>query len=162
MCSDNNFDFSSVPSYDNSEVTPQITTFHNKDQPSKGSTLDEPRQVSIYFRSAAVSPAEIPFLPYASSDPLLDKEFCGMRNPGPFCPFICLLQAWFHIKGFRNVVFNSDFQDETLNQLKSLFRSLQNRQIGSRRTDCSSQVHFLEFGVWFMNPTHTITSELRF
>ena len=92
----------------------------------------------------------------------IDQSFCGMINPSVFCGFISLLQAWFHIKAFRNVVLKSKSEDATLTQLNLLFRSLQNRQFGTRQTDCSIQVHFLEFSVWFLHPTYLISSELCF
>jgi hypothetical protein len=97
----------------------------------------------------------------SASQALADHNFCGMINPGVFCSFISLLQSWFYIKAFRNVVLKSKSQDVTLTELNCVFRSLQNRNFGIRGTDCSIEVHFLEFSVWFLCPTHII-SELRF
>ncbi len=92
----------------------------------------------------------------------IDHNFCGMINPKYLCGFISLLQVWFHIKAFRNVVLKSKSEDTTLTQLNLLFRSLQNRQFGTRQTDCMIQVHFFEFSVWFLYPTYIISSELCF
>jgi hypothetical protein len=97
----------------------------------------------------------------SASQALADHSFYGMINPGVFCSFISLLQSWFYIKAFRNVVLMSNSQDVTLTQLNCVFRSLQNKNFGIRETDCSIKVHFLEFSVWFLCPTHII-SELRF
>ena len=79
----------------------------------------------------------------ASSDPPIKRspvnaestnpDFVGLRNPKALCPFNSLIQAWFCIQGFRNIVLQSHSEDQTLIELKILFYSLQ------IRTDCCAK-----------------------
>ena len=64
---------------------------------------------------------------------LANSHFVGLRNPKFLCPFNSLVQAWFCIKGFRNVVLCSESKEETLIELKILFYFLQ------IRTDCCAK-----------------------
>jgi hypothetical protein len=58
--------------------------------------------------------------------------FVGLRNTRALCGFNSLVQAWFHIIGFRNAVLLSESVDASLYELKTLFYFL---QIGST-SDC--------------------------
>ena len=78
-------------------------------------------------------------------------RLCGLRNPGVLCPFNSLLQAWFHIKAFRNVVLSSESDDQTLNELKFVFRSLQNT-----RSNCIAEVISFVIVVWFLFTTYIL------
>jgi hypothetical protein len=64
---------------------------------------------------------------------LTNPDFVGLRNPKFLCPFNSLIQAWFCIQGFRNIVLLSHSEDQTLIELKILFYSLQ------IRTDCCAK-----------------------
>ena len=81
-------------------------------------------------------------------------NFVGLgNNSRVLCPFNSLVQAWFCIQGFRNVVLLSESKDETLIELKILFYFL---QIG---TDCCAQ----EFSVspCFSGMEHTMQQDVH-
>jgi hypothetical protein len=156
------------------EVSPHVASSASASTPAAASRNRSPppsstpvskEHADAVAQSAAAAAAAVVQQPLSAartsaSQALADHNFCGMINPGVLCCFISLLQSWFYIKAFRNVVLNSKSQDTTITQLNCVFRSLQNRNIGSR-TDCMIKVLFLEFSIWFLCPTHII-SELRF
>jgi hypothetical protein len=87
------------------------------------------------------SPASAPVAAAACN---LHTKFCGLQNEtATLCSYNSLLQIWFHIKAFRNVVLRSASEDVALTQLKILFCSMQNRQTDSRVTGSSAQVYLL-------------------
>lgn len=69
-----------------------------------------------------------------------DLVFVGLENPDALlCAFNSLLQAWFYIAAFRNAVLSSKSQDNSLNQLKTVFHCLQKR----RRDICVNVIVFI-------------------
>jgi hypothetical protein len=69
-----------------------------------------------------------------------DLDFVGLENPDALlCAFNSLLQAWFYIVAFRNAVFSSTSQDNSLNELKTVFHCLQKR----RRDICVNVIVFI-------------------
>jgi len=70
-----------------------------------------------------------------------DLVFVGLENPpdAVLCAFNSLLQAWFYIVAFRNAVFSSTSQDNSLNELKTVFHCLQKR----RRDICVNVIVFI-------------------
>jgi hypothetical protein len=67
-----------------------------------------------------------------SSDMIDESEIvqpCGISNrTGTLCCYICLVQAWFHVKSFRKAVFDASCDcasDSFILYLSSIFHSLQ-------------------------------------
>jgi hypothetical protein len=97
-------------------------------------SADDPAVVSA---AAAPAPADASAVAVSKAPAALKKKglYCGIKNGksaeshghGKSCSYNSLMQAWFHIKSFRNAVLRcSKSDDVTLRRLQKLFHSLQN------------------------------------
>jgi ubiquitin C-terminal hydrolase len=99
----------------------------------KTSLLRESRMI-VSTSSAAGASSGPPINSNHEKADLTNPNFVGLRNPSLLCPFNSLIQAWFCIQGFRNIVLLSKSEDQTLIELKILFYFLQ-----IRRRDCCAK-----------------------